>query len=97
MSAACTSDVHELAVADIAVDQAHGPPRHGAPKIFRPPPHHIIERNDFDAALVAQQVDDMRADKARPTRDQNAPTLKISQDALLLFGSRQAIVHDTLL
>ena len=39
-----------------------------------------------DAAFVAQQVDDMRADKARPTRDQNAPTLKISQDALLLLG-----------
>ena len=28
----------------------------------------------------------MRADKAGPTRHQNAPTLEISQDTLLLLG-----------
>jgi hypothetical protein len=77
---------HELAIADIAMDHTHGTARGGASKIFRSSPHHVIERNDFDAAFVAQQVDDMRADKAGPSGDQNAPTFQISQDALLLLG-----------
>ena len=45
---------HELlAVADIAMDQAHGTTSESALKIFRPTPHYVIERNDFDAAFVA--------------------------------------------
>ncbi|MEH2540870.1 MULTISPECIES: hypothetical protein [unclassified Bradyrhizobium] len=68
------------------MNQTHGPARDGPPEVFRPPSHHVIERNDFGAAFVAQQVDDMRTDKAGSARNQNAPTLQISQDALLLFG-----------
>jgi hypothetical protein len=44
---------HELAIADISMDQAYWTARNGTPKIFRPPPYHVVERNDFDAAFVA--------------------------------------------
>ena len=79
MSAASTSDVHQLAVADIALDQPDRPARHAPLEVFRPAAHHVVERDDLDAALVAQQVDDMRADKAGAAGDQNALSLQISQ------------------
>ena len=74
---------HQLAVADIALDHANRPAAHRPLEIFRPSPDHVVERDDLGAALVAQQIDDMRADKSGPASDQNSFSLQISQDTLL--------------
>jgi len=75
---------HELAIAYVAVNQSHRSTTKRAPEIFRPASDHVVEGNDLDATLIAEQIDDVGADESCPTSDQNALTLELNQDALLL-------------
>ena len=48
-------------------------------EVFRPSADHVVERNDFDTALVAQQIDDVGADESGAAGHQNALPLQMSQ------------------
>ena len=41
-------------------------------EVLRPATHHIVESDDLRAAFVTKEIDDMRADKSRPSGHQNA-------------------------
>ncbi len=86
MSAAFTSDAISLPSRISPWTRRTGPRASARLEIFRPSSDHVVERDDFDATLVAQEVDDMRADEAGAAGDQNSFSLQISQDTLLLLS-----------
>src|SRR5689334_10340389 len=75
---------HQLAIAYVAVNQSHRPAPERATKILRPASDHVVDSNNFNAAFVAEQINDVGSDEACAAGDQNALSLELNQDALLL-------------
>ena len=62
---------HKLAVADVALDQACSAASHRRLQVLALPAHEVIERDDLCRTRVQQRVDDVRADEAGATGDQD--------------------------
>src|SRR5882672_9584310 len=77
----------QVAVADIAMYQTNRSSRRRALQVFGPSANHVVQGNDFDTALVAQQIDDVGADESSSASHQNALSLQMSQHTLLFTCS----------
>ena len=87
MSAAFTSGANNLPSRISPCTRRTGPRADARFEVFGPSADHVVEGNDFDTALVAQQIDDVGADKSSSASHQNALPLQMSQHTLLFACS----------
>jgi hypothetical protein len=62
----------ELAIADVALDEPHGPVGQGPGEVCAPAPHEVVEHDDLLGAGPHELVGDVRAHSARSAGDQRA-------------------------
>ena len=63
--------LHEAAVADIGLDQTDPSRGHGRGEVLGAAALHVVDGDDFGAAFLHQEVDDVRADESRTAGDQD--------------------------
>jgi hypothetical protein len=78
---------HQIAVANVATQQANGTTGSRVYQVLWPATGHIVESYDLRAAFIAKQINDMRAYKSCSAGYQNAFAFEISQEALLFASS----------
>jgi hypothetical protein len=56
--------LHQLTLANVALDKADGPARRSGKQIIGPAAHHIVDHDDLAASSLCQKVYGVRSDES---------------------------------